>query len=307
VTSGRPPGSSLSASSPSWRTRFHLLSNSASPRIDAPGLADDVVARTLLARGHQPQHFNGRSSAEQREDQRLDDAERAAGRARVSPRLEVVSARDVPLRRRGRFVHRVPERDRVRHLRHGRGEVQIGGGVEHGIAAQDDERPDRAVAHRGDERGQRTHARQRRVLRLVVADRAAGVAESVFRAQTAAWTAAGCRSPATISPLPRFARRSLASASIQRGSTPGTGPARPAAPGRSQALPRAPRGTGRSAGSRDGADDPPWRPSASRRLRPHTAGSSTRPRLRRAGRPRTLARDGPSRDRSGAGRRPGRG
>ncbi len=33
----------------------------------------------------------------------------------------------------------------------------------------------------------------------------------VFRAQTAAWTAAGWRSPATINPLPRFARRSLAS------------------------------------------------------------------------------------------------
>ena len=38
----------------------------------------------------------------------------------------------------------------------------------------------------------------------------------VFRAQTAAWTAAGWRSPATINPLPRFAERSFATASISR-------------------------------------------------------------------------------------------
>ena len=57
------------------------------------------------------------------------------------------------------------------------GEVEIGGSIEHRIAAQDDECLDRARLHRGDERGQRAHARKRRVLRLVVADRLAGVAE----------------------------------------------------------------------------------------------------------------------------------
>ena len=124
-----------------------------------------------------PSTSTGGSSAEQGEDQRLDDAERAANRARVSPRFEVMRARNVPLRLGGCFVDRVPERDRVRDLRHGRGEVEIGGGIEHRIAAEDDERLDRARLHRGDERGQRAHARKRRVLRLVVADRLAGVAE----------------------------------------------------------------------------------------------------------------------------------
>ena len=57
-----------------------------------PGLPHDVVAGTILAPDHQPQHFDGGSSAEQREDQRLDDAERASNRARVSPRFEVVRA-----------------------------------------------------------------------------------------------------------------------------------------------------------------------------------------------------------------------
>ena len=142
-----------------------------------PGLPHDVVAGTILASDHQPQHFDGGSSAEQREDQRLDDAERASNRARVSPRFEVVRAGDMPLRLGGCFVDRVPERDRVRDLRHRRGEVEIGGGIEHRIAAQDDERLDRAPLHRGDQRGQRAHARKRRVLRLVVADRLAGVAE----------------------------------------------------------------------------------------------------------------------------------
>ena len=51
----------------------------------------------------------------------------------------------MPLRLGGCFVDRVPERDRVRDLRHGRGEVEIGGGIEHRIAAEDDERLDRAA------------------------------------------------------------------------------------------------------------------------------------------------------------------
>ena len=121
------------------------------PQDRFPGLPHDVVAGTVLSRDHQPQHFDGRSSAEQGEDQRLDDAERAANRARVSPRFEVVSAGNVPGRLHGCFVDRVPERDRLRDLRHGRGEVEIGGGIEYGIPAQDDERLYRARVHRGDE------------------------------------------------------------------------------------------------------------------------------------------------------------
>ena len=154
------------------------------PEYRLPGLAHDVVAGTILARGHQAQHFERSSSAEQGEDQRLDDAERASDRARVSPRFEVMRAGNVPGRLDRCFVDRVPERDRLRDLRHARGEVEIGGGIEDGIAAQDDERLDRARVHRGDDRGERADARKRRILRLVVADRLARVAEK--RVQRAA-------------------------------------------------------------------------------------------------------------------------
>ena len=143
----------------------------------SPRFPHDFVAGTILACDHQPQHFNGGSSAVQGKDQRLDDAQCASNRARVSPRFEIVSAGDMPLRLGGCFVHRVPERDRVRDLRHRRGEVEIGGGIEHRIAAEDDERLDRARRHRGDEGSQRAHARKRRVPRFVVADRRACVAE----------------------------------------------------------------------------------------------------------------------------------
>ena len=142
-----------------------------------PGLPHDVVTGPILAARHQPKHFNGGSSAEQRENQWLDDAERASNGARVSPRFEVVRTRDMPLRLGGCFIGRVPERDRMRDLRHRRSEVEIGRGIEHWIAPQDDERLNRAPIHRGDERNQRAHARKRRVLRLVVADRRACVAE----------------------------------------------------------------------------------------------------------------------------------
>ena len=142
-----------------------------------PRLPHDVVAGTILASHHQPQHFNGRSPAEQGEDQRLDDTERASHRPHVSPRFEVVRTRDMPFRLGGCLIDGVPERDRLRDLRHRRGEVEIGRGVEHRIAAQDDERLNGAPVHRGDQRHQRAHARKRRVLRLVVADRRAGVAE----------------------------------------------------------------------------------------------------------------------------------
>ncbi len=63
-----------------------------------PGLPHDVVAGALLASHDQPQHFDGGSAAEQRKNQRLDDAERTANRTRVAPRFEVVSARDMPFR-----------------------------------------------------------------------------------------------------------------------------------------------------------------------------------------------------------------
>ncbi len=116
-----------------------------------PRLLHDVVAGPILAADHQPQHFNRGSSAEQREDERLDDAERASNRARVSPRFEVVRAGDVPGRLDGCFVDRLSERYRLRDLRHGRGEIEIGGGIEYRIAAKDNERLDRARIHRRDE------------------------------------------------------------------------------------------------------------------------------------------------------------
>ena len=86
-------------------------------------------------------------------------------------------AGNVPGRPDGCLVDRVPERDRLRDLRHGRGEVQVGGRIEDRITTEDDEGLDRARLHRRDERGERADARKRRILRLVVADRLARVAE----------------------------------------------------------------------------------------------------------------------------------
>ena len=178
-----------------------------------------------------------------------------------------------------------------------------------GLPPEDDERLDRARLHRGDERRQRAHARKRRVLRLVVADRLAGVAEM---------TCSGRRPrrgrPRAGAPRPRSApcRGSPEGPWPGRRSSAGRHPGRRLPPGSRlrprahQGVPRAPRGTGRSAGSRDGADDPPWLPSASRPLQPRRAGSSRHPRLPHAVRPRSLARDGSSPGRSAAGRRRGR-
>ena len=110
-----------------------------------PGLPHDVVAGTILVSRHQPEHFDRRPATEQGQDQRLDDAERAADRTRVSPRFEVMRAGKVPGRLDRCFVDRVPERDRLWDLGQGRGEVEIGGRIEYRIAAQDDERLDRAA------------------------------------------------------------------------------------------------------------------------------------------------------------------
>ncbi len=267
-----------------------------------PCLAHDVVAGTVLAPDHQPQHFNGSSSAEQREDQRLDDAERTSNRARVSPRLEVVSAWDVPLRLGRCFVDRVPERDRVRDPCHGRGEVEIGGGIEDRIAAEDDERLDRASFHRGDERGQGAHARKRRVFRLVVADRPAGVAEMRVQGADRGVDGRGLALPRHDQPFAAVRQKVLGQGvDPARVDTRGAnwrrvGPPRSAGSesGRSlakQGVQRAPRGRERSAGSRDGAGDPPWLRSASRPLQRRRAGSSRHRRRPHAFRPRNLAHD----------------
>ncbi len=275
-----------------------------------PCLPHDVVAGTILASDHQPQHFDGASSAEQREDQRLDDAECASNRARVSPRFEVVSAGDMPLRLGRCFVDRVPECDRVRDLRHRRGEVEIGGGIEHRIAAQDDQRLDRAAIHRGHQRGQRAHARKRRVLRLVVADRLAGVAERRVQGTDRGVDGRGLALPGHDQPLAAVRQKVLG-----QGVDPARIDTRDAGsrqrsrlqPRAEQGAPRGLRGRRRSAGSRDGADDQPWLPSASRPLQPRRVGSSRHPRLPHVVRPRSLACDGSSRGRSGADRRRGRG
>jgi hypothetical protein len=83
----------------------------------------------------------------------------------------------MPRRPGGCFVDGVPERDRGRDLGHRGGKVEIGRGIEHRIAAQDNEGLDRAGLHRGPERHQRAHARKRRILDLVIADRLARVAQ----------------------------------------------------------------------------------------------------------------------------------
>jgi len=73
----------------------------------------------------------------------VDDADCASNRARVSPRFEVVSASGyLPLRYGGCFVGRVPERDEWGTFAMAEAKSEIGGGIEHRIAAQDDERLD---------------------------------------------------------------------------------------------------------------------------------------------------------------------
>ena len=191
------------------------------------------------------------------------------------------------------------------------------GRIEHRIAAQDDERLDRARLHRRDERGQRAHARKRRVLGLVVADRRAGVAERRVQGADGGVDGRGLALPSHNQSLAAVGQKVLGhgvdparvdtgDASVRRACSlrwPSKGLRPRTAPG----GPRGPRGRARSAGSRDGADDPPWLRSASRPLQRRRAGSSRHPRLRPGVRRRSLARGGSSRGRSAAGRRRGRG
>ena len=142
-----------------------------------PRLPHDVVAGTLLASDHEPQQFDRAAPPVERQDQRLDDTHGSANRARVSPRFEEMRAGNMPLSFGCGFVNRVGERDRVRHFRQRAGKVEIGRSIEHRVAAQDDERLDRACLHRRDERGQRARTGQRRILHFVVADRRSVVAK----------------------------------------------------------------------------------------------------------------------------------
>mgnify|MGYP003694000531 CR=1 FL=1 len=87
--------------------------------------------------------------------------------ARASPHDSGSARGDVPLCFGGGFVDRVPERDRVRHFREGRREVEIGGGIE-----DRDYRPERRAsvivpAFIADtSEASELDARKRRILRL---------------------------------------------------------------------------------------------------------------------------------------------
>ena len=136
----------------------------------------------------------------------------------------------------------LPKCDELLGLRRGRRELEVGRRVVGRVAAEDDERlrpcPSRiAATSSASGRGDGSSASDR----LAVARRSCRRCRARRSAPaTAACTAAGCRGPATIRPLPRFASRSSASAVEPRrrrrrrrsGAAARRAPARPAQLGR---------------------------------------------------------------------------
>ena len=142
-----------------------------------PGRLDDVVAGPIFTTRQQAQELDGAPRAVERKDQRLHHAQRPTARARVAPGLEEVRARHVPGRERRGLVDVAAEVHELLGLCRGRRELEIGGRVVGGVAAQHDERLHLAVAQRRDEIGEGRGRRQQRVDRLVVQDGDPDVAE----------------------------------------------------------------------------------------------------------------------------------
>ena len=108
-----------------------------SPRLSAvfgdaaKGLADDVVRLGPVQAAYARQHFQLGDAAEQRLDERLNGNQGAVGRARVTPRFEVVRQRQVPVALLGGLIVEEAEPNLLRHLLQFVREPQIGGRVEH--------------------------------------------------------------------------------------------------------------------------------------------------------------------------------
>ncbi len=98
--------------------------------------------------------------------------------ARITPALERVSIRNVPVTQVRGLVDVEPVVHRQRHLREAFRELQIGRGREHRVAAEDDQQFDRAGVHRGGQVDQRGMLiLRRRFDRQPVGHRRADIAE----------------------------------------------------------------------------------------------------------------------------------
>jgi hypothetical protein len=149
-----------------------LLSEDAAPR-----LLHDLVAGAVLPAREKPDQLHVALAPVERQDQRLDHAERGAERARVAPRLEEMGARHVPRRERAGLVHVRADVDELLDLAGCRGEVQLGRRVVGGVAAEHDQGLDAARSHRSHQLGEAAGGREQDVLRLAVLDRVPDVAE----------------------------------------------------------------------------------------------------------------------------------
>ena len=115
--------------------------------------ADEIISSRVGLPGEQRDEFQRALAVVERSDQRLDDADGAVVGAGIAPGFEFVRRADVPLAEFGGFVliEAVVHAQRNFAVLQSVGEVQIGGRVVGGIAAEDDQQIDFAAVHVGDE------------------------------------------------------------------------------------------------------------------------------------------------------------
>ena len=127
----------------------------------------------------QAEQFARRDTAVDRHDERLTDGDGAIPRARIVPRFEIVSARQVPIGLLRRFVLVLGEVHRVGHLGQRGGEVEISRRVVQRVTAEDEKVLHLARRHVFGERGDRIE--MARTIGVEVFDVIEGVAMSIER------------------------------------------------------------------------------------------------------------------------------
>ena len=140
--------------------------------------ADQHVAG-LAFTDDEAEQFAGRDAAVDRHDERLTDGDGAVPRTRVVPRLEVVSARQVPVGLERSFVLVLGEVHRVGHLGERCREVEISRRVVQRVAAEDEQVLHLASRHVLAERRDRVQVT--RAIRIDVFDVIEGVVVGVER------------------------------------------------------------------------------------------------------------------------------
>src|SRR3989449_54666 len=112
-----------------------------------PGLTHAVVAGKPGFFAESADHVVRRLALIERCDQRLDDAGRAVGRARVAPRFEEIRCGDVPLATVRRLVHIGTQVDRDANFFQLRRKIKIMRSVVDGIATEENQRVHAARVH----------------------------------------------------------------------------------------------------------------------------------------------------------------